>query len=686
MGVVYRALDLRLGRQVALKFLPPDLTRDPDARRRFMGEARTASSLDHPNICTIYDIEETPEGQIFIVMACYDGETLKQKLQRGPLGAAEAVRIARSVAAGLERAHEQGLVHRDVKPANVFVTNDGLVKVLDFGVAKLAGQPTHFGAGARVGTLHYMSPEQARGEEAGPHSDVWAAGVLLYEMITGRLPFPGHYAGAVVYAILNEDPPAPAALVDGVPSGVDLAITRALAREPARRCPSMREFADLLADTGEGAPVRVGERSIAVLPPLNLSPEAAQDYFCDGMADEIMNALARVPGLRVAARSSAFAFKGRHADARDIGRLLGVETLLEGSVRKSGDVLRITVQLIDAVRGHQIWSGRYDRELADVFRIQEEIACSVVRALQGKLGAPAGAGRLTRHATADVRAYDLYLKARDHFYQLTRRGLEIARDMFKRAAEADPGFALAWAGVADACSFLVMWYDKSPEVLAEASAMSARAVEMAPQLAEAHAARGLALSLGKDHEGAEREFARAEELDPDLFEAWYFHAREATNRGDLARAAELFRRANEKRPEDFQTLFLASQALRGLGRGDEARELALAGIATAERHLDLYPEDTRALYLGAAALVIYGDRERGLAWARLAAKLDPEDEGMLYQLACIHALAGEAELALDYLERWEREGALPREWLIHDSDLQGLRGHPRFVALLARLD
>ncbi len=685
MGVVYRAEDLRLGRSVALKFLPRELTRDGEARERFLREARAASSLDHPNVCTIHEIDETDEGRFFIAMACYDGETLKEKIRRGPLGVGEAVRVGLAVADGLAGAHQAGIVHRDVKPANIFVTNDGQVKILDFGLAKLAGRDGVSEKGMLIGTVNYMSPEQAQGREVDHGADIWGFGVVLYEMLTGRLPFRGHNEHAVIYAILNDEPPPPTDLIGEAPRALEKILARALQKDPRLRYRSMRDLiTDLRQPLHETSVRAERERSVAVLPFANMCGDPDHDYFCDGMAEELINALSHVAGLRVLARTSSFAFRGRSMDVRQIGRLLDVETLLEGSVRKVGSQLRVTVQLIDVSRGYQVWSGRYDRQTADVLAMQEEIARNIVRALRGTL-APGSTNGVLRAHSSDVQAYDLYLRGRMLFYQLTRRSLEFGRDMFLKATQIDPAYALAYAGAADCSSFLCMWFDRGPENLQAADANSRWAVELAPELAEAHASRGLALALNRKYDEAEREFEAAIRLDPGLFEAYYFYARDSAARGRLEKAAELFRRANQARPEDYQSLFLGAQALRGLGRGEEARRMALRGITTAERHLDLYPEDTRALYLGSAALVISGQKERGLEWARRAAELDPEQDGMLYQLACIHSLAGELDQAVGFLERWEQEGALPRDWLEHDSDLDPLRDHPRFAALMARL-
>jgi len=684
MGVVYRAEDLELGRPVALKFLPPELTRDAEARQRFVGEARTASSLDHPNICTVHEIGRTEDGKIFIAMPCYEGETLKAKLARGPLDPDRAETIALGIARGLIKAHAEGIVHRDIKPANVFITNDDQVKILDFGLAKLMSESTE-NEDTLIGTVGYLAPEQVGRQPVDHRCDVWAFGVVLYEMLTGRRPFTGHQPGAVFYAIVHDAPPPLAALAEGVPAHLEAIVAAALAKDPHERPASMQEIADQLQATERIAAGAVpAHRVVAVLPFRNASPEPQQEYFCDGMAEEIINGLSALENLRVVARSSSFAFKGKDVDVREVGRRLRADALVEGCVQKVGNRLRITVQLVDARRGVQIWSGRYDRELEDIFAVQEEISRQIVRALQVSMQ-PDEIKLTLRKATEDVQAYDFYLRGREYLYQLTRRSLEFARQMFARAAEIDPHCALAYAGAADACSFLCMWFDRSAELLAEADAMSRHAVEMDPELAEGHAARGLALSLNRDHAAAAAAFERAAALDPGLFEAYYFHARDATARGDQEAAAALFRRASEVRAEDYQSVFLCAQALRGLGRHGDAAAMAARGIEKAEHHLDLFPEDTRALYLGSAALIILGQVERGLQWAQQAAELDPEEDGMLYQLACIYALAGRPDQAIDYLETWEQRGALPREWLENDSDLDTLRELPRFRALMARL-
>ncbi|HEY5133509.1 MAG TPA: protein kinase, partial [Candidatus Krumholzibacteriaceae bacterium] len=431
MGVVYKAEDTKLKRTVALKFLPPEFTRDAAAPERFIREAQAAAALDHPDICTIYEIDEA-EGRAFISMAYIDGELVKDKIERGPLKLEEAVEIAVHIAQGLQAAHEKGIVHRDIKSANVMLTSSGQVKVMDFGLAKLAGKTMVTKEGTTLGTAAYMSPEQARGEDTDSRTDIWSLGVVLYEMLTGLLPFRGEYEQALSYQIMNAAPEPITSLRTGVPMELERIVTKCLEKNRDER---YQTAADLIADlrhlqraVGAGAdvtqqsmatagrpaqrlrwwywaaPVIVvaiiaavllvemprratnrEEKSIAVLPFVDMSPGRDQDYFCDGMTEELINRLSNIQGLRVPARTSAFMFKGKTEDIREIGSKLNVRTVLEGSVRKAGSELRITAQLINVADGYHLWSETYDRELKDVFVIQDEISSAIVSALQLRL-------------------------------------------------------------------------------------------------------------------------------------------------------------------------------------------------------------------------------------------------------------------------------------------------------------
>ena len=370
MGVVYTAQDPRLDRQVAIKVLPPDLTRDETAKQRFLQEAKAASALDHPNICTIHEINETEDGQLYLVMAYYDGETLKERIERGPLALDEAADIATQVGRGLAEAHGAGIVHRDIKPANLLIAKGGVVKILDFGLAKLAGAEGVTQTGTTVGTVAYMSPEQARGQEVDQRTDIWSLGVVLYEMLTGQQPFRGENLLAISNAILASQPVSLTRLRAGTSPALARVVTRSLANSRDGRYQSVADLLGELRNATASATKAASQPdvpSIAVLPFADMSPEKDQDYFCEGLAEELIDALARLDGLRVVARTSAFHFKGQSPDLREVGEKLNVKTVLEGSVRKAGNRLRINAQLINAEDGYHLWSERYDRTMDDVF-------------------------------------------------------------------------------------------------------------------------------------------------------------------------------------------------------------------------------------------------------------------------------------------------------------------------------
>jgi adenylate cyclase len=451
-------------------------------------------------------------------------------------------------------------------------------------------------------------------------------------------------------------------------------------KESAIRRPSSGTGSEIAQPAEER---KAGICSIAVLPFADLSPERDQEYFSDGIAEEILNALTKVGGLHVPARTSCFAFRGASVDAREIGKRLGVDALLEGSIRKGGNQVRISVQLIDARNGYHLWSERFDRELEDIFAIQDEIAHSVLNALGLSL-TQREERRFLKPPTTNIQAYDFYLRGRKFFQKWTRQSIEFSRQMFERAIELDPNFAAAWAGLATAHLHLVGWGGSKSDFEGARKA-STRALELDTDLAEAHVAAGQGFSMEQRYADATATFERAIELDPTLFDAYYYYARSCFKAGDLEKSLRLFRQARSLRPEDYQPSALIALVLTQLGRHDEARradELALDAI---NKSLELNPDDARAYSLGAGILARLGEIERTKRWDEQAMSLAPDDDAILYNVASHLAFFGEKEKALDALERATQAGLAGGDWIKHDPDWQRLRGHPRFEAILNRI-
>jgi TolB-like protein/Flp pilus assembly protein TadD len=490
----------------------------------------------------------------------------------------------------------------------------------------------------------------------------------------------------VAAAILTHQPARIGDLRPDLPASFGRVVHQCLEKDPAARPESARVLVHELEALRQGLVTRrrASAPSIAVLPFRDMSRERDQSHLCEGIAEEIIGALARLEGVRVASRTASFRFAVSTLDVRGIGLELGVDALLAGSVRKEGDRLRVAAELVAVQDGLCLWSEHYDREVRDVFAIEEQIAARIAEALQGALS-PGERSRLGRASTRDIEAYDFYLRGRQFFNRYSRQGMLLALEMFGRAIGHDPDFALAHAGVADCHAYLWLYMDRSHAHRRLAEEASRRALEIDPAVAQAHVSRGLALSLSGEHERATTEFETAARLNPELFEAYYFHARDRFVRGDLAEALRLYEKAFALRPEDYQSPLLMAQIYDDLGRPGEARAARRRGIAVVEENLRYRPDDVRALYMAANGLAALGEKERGLEWADRALALDPNDSMLLYNVACVRALAGDNEAALDALERAAMTGVVQREWMENDSNLAPLRSHPRYRAVLERL-
>ena len=680
MATVYRARDPRHARSVAVKVLNTDVAAALGTER-FLQEIKTVAGLTHPHIVPVHDSGET-SGVLFYVMPHIEGETLRERLRKeGVLPASEAARLARSLAGALDFAHRHGVVHRDIKPENVILF-EGEPLILDFGIAKAisaAGGETLTQTGIAIGTPAYLSPEQASGETSlDGRSDQYSLACVIYELVSGQPPFTASTPQGVIAKRFSERP-APLPSSANVPAATSDVLLRALALDPADRYRTVTEFAQAFASTIPSA-TESSKRSIAVLPFTNMSTDAENEFFTDGITEEIINALTKVRALDVASRTSAFAFKGHKEDIGAIGQKLKVHTVLEGSVRKAGNRLRISTQLIDVATSFQLWSERYDREMEDVFAIQDEIATSIVNALKVVLTEKEEIA-IRKIPTQSVRAYEYYLRGRQLFHQRRPETLEAAEDLYRRAIALDPDYALAYAGLADCSCFRFFEHAAGDEALAQAESASRRALQLGPQLAEAHASRGLALSYQRRWDEASEELERAMELDAVLYEAPWYQGRSLQAQGKLAEAAAYYIRAAELRVDDYQALMFAGTCLRAIG--DESwRGVSKKAIEVAELALALNPGESRALSLGASELYELGERTRAEDWARRAAQSDPMNPLMHYNIGCLQALMGNKVQALDALERAMELGMRNRDWLMTDPDLDPLREDPRFAALL----
>lgn len=682
-GAVWRAEDLRLGREVALKFLAPRIGQDAAARSLLEVEARTVAALAHPGIVTLHALEEA-EGRLFLVMERISGRALRSMIPPEGLPLDRVLDLGAQMAEAVGAAHGLGIIHRDLNPRNVMVDAEGRAKVLDFGLAlRQAGLPvappssdgaTGTSSGPRLtGTLPYMAPEQILGRTLDARSDLFSLGVLLFEMAFGVRPFRGTTANDLLGAILEEEPTWP----PGAPPALVALLRRCLEKDPERRFPSCQILQAALVSL---ATTRGEPGAVAVLPLRDLSLSRDEGHVCEGLAEALIVALGRLEGLKVSSRAASFPIRDLRLEPSEVGRRLGVTHLVDGSLRAEGEGLRIHVELVETASGYARWSGQFDRARSALPGLEEDIVREVGEALRLTL-APARSPRRPR----DPEAFEDQLRGRQYYFRYNRHSVRFALQLFQQALQREPDYAEAWAGVATCAAFLYIYADRSEDLRRQAEEASRRALELDPELAEALASRGVALSASGRSAEAEAAFEAALARDPDLYEAAYFFARHCFAVGRRERAVELFERAAALHPEDCQAVLLVAQVHASLGRPEEAAAARRRGLRIAEERLRRVPDDVRVRYLGANALVALGEREKGLAWARMVRALDPHDPMLLYNLGCIHALANDPEAAIDCLEQAVMAGLTQKGWFEHDGDLDPLRGHPRFQDLLAQL-
>jgi eukaryotic-like serine/threonine-protein kinase len=723
MGVVYKAEDLRLGRLVAIKLLAPGAIAAPEQKARFIQEARTAAALDHPNICTVYEIDEAA-GETFIAMAHLVGQSVKDRVRQGVVPISEAVELAIQAAEGMAFAHAHGVVHRDIKSANLFITNQGVLKIIDFGLATVLGQATMTVDAATLGTIAYMSPEQANGERIDPRTDIWSLGVVLYEMIAGELPFTGQRELSTIYAILHNRPKPLRALRDVVPPELETLVSRALSKSKEDRYSNMgellqslralREWTPSAQLTSPLAPAVARLPSIAVLPFADMSSGRDQEYLCEGIAEDIINALMQVQGLQVVARGSSFRFAGRAYDLLDIAQKLRVSTVLEGSVRRQGERLRIAAHLIDVYGGYRLWARRFDVEMKDVFAIQDEISLAIANALKVTLVNKQQDGLVKRY-TENLDAYAAYLKGRYFWSKRTPDAVKKAVEFYQEALRQDPDYALAHAGLADAFIQPGYYGTASPhEVMPKGKKAALRALEADPTLAEGRTSLAAIHALYEhDWTSAECQFKMAIQSNPNYATAhsWYSlfvlvpqqRFEEAIARVKIAQrldpltpfvntivgmchyfrrafsaAVEELRRVIDLDPEFPTAHLFLGRALWDSGRRTDAIQAFQKGAV-------LYPKNAMfTAHLAHAVTSVHGSDDA----SRMLADLKTECAATYVpgtSLAMLELAIGNKHAAIEMLELAYEQRYLYAIWMAVDPLYDEIRSEPAFSRLMQKL-
>jgi eukaryotic-like serine/threonine-protein kinase len=723
MGSVYKAKDLRLERLVALKLLPPGSVLDNEQRTRFIREARAAAALDHPNICTVYEIEEG-EGQTFIAMAYLNGQSLKEAVRSAVMTIPEAVEFAIQAADGLGYAHAHGVIHRDIKPANLFITNDAALKIIDFGLATVAGQTTLTVEGTILGTVAYMSPEQVKADRVDHRTDIWSLGVVLYEMIGGQRPFVGDREQSIFNSILNQEPKPLSKLREGISQDLQKIVSKALTKVKDDRYLSMRELSEDLRKLQDGTPRVTVARSashsathlpsLAILPFVDMSSGKDQEYLCEGIAEDIIHALMQVKGMRVVSRGSSFRFTGKAYDLAELAEKLRVAAVLEGSVRREGDHLRISAHLIDVTCGDKLWARRFDLEMKDVFAVQDEISLAIANALKVTL-LDKQQGGLVKRYTTDMDAYAAYVKGRYFWGKRVSDAVRTAVEFYQEALRMDPDYALAHAGLADAFILPGFYGTASPrEVMPKGKLAALRALEHDPTLAEAHTSLGVISSIYEHAwSKAESQFELAIQSNPNYAPAhsWYglftliplgrfdealAHARMAQQLDPLSPfvntivgMCHYFRRDYDAATEELRRVIILEPSFPTahlfLGRSLWDSGQKSPAIESFRKAVELYPKNALCVAQLSYAISRCGANDDSMPLVTSLKAQSATSYVPAASLAILELGLGNVGAALDLLEEARDQRDLYSIWIAVDPLYDEVRSDPRFCRLLRKL-
>ena len=710
MGVVYEAEDTNLGRRVALKFLPHAMAQDSQLLERFQREARAASALNHPNICTVYAIEQH-ERQHFIAMELLEGQTLAQKIGQQAFEIDTLLVLAIQITDALESAHAKGIVHRDIKPANIFITDRGQAKILDFGLAKMerhgsGGQVSLAetvlpgeeltSPGSAIGTVSYMSPEQARGQLVDARTDLFSLGTVLYQMASGVLPFQGDTSAVIFDAILNRDPLPVCKISPSVPIEFGRLLDKAMEKDRNLRCQTATELKTDLqrlkrdlesgrkrgAENGESSasPAKAGTSSIAVLYFENLSGVKEDEYFRDGITEDIITELSKIKGLNTFSRPTVLAYRDKQVTPAQIGQQLKAAYVLAGSLRRAGNRLRINAQLVDTHTDFPLWSERYDREMKDVFEVQDEIARKIAEALRITLS-PQEREAIATKPTESLQAYDLYLRGKSYARRLTRQDLEFSLRMFENAVEIDPNFALAYAAIANVCSQNHYNYGRDAVWMQRAMVASRKAVSLRPELPEVLVGQAWIEYADGEYDASVRIARQAIERKRDCEGAYYLLCRALFSAGRYQEVANIADTALEAGVEDYNVYVPILNSLAALGKTEAVRNVRQREIAALENHLKQVPEDARARVILAADYAEMGREEDALRETNLAVTLRAGEATILYNAACVFSSLKRKQEAMDSLRKAWDAGFRDVDWVRRDPDLAFLRSEPEFERL-----